>query len=96
MSPSLRFLAACGLSFLTALAVLAGINVMVDVKRVYHQGDAEAQQRVAAYVDQLQTAPIGLVTNGWSERAIKWELAARGGVECLVLGSSRAMDRAGR
>jgi hypothetical protein len=81
-----RFLIAFTAAALSVLAGVAGVNYAVDVRGVYHDRHAFAQD----YVRRLQASRQGLVAVP-VERPVKLELARVTEARCFVIGSSRAM-----
>ena len=77
------------LAALTTLAAAAFINFYIDAGGVF-QTTEERKTFAQSYVDKLLA--IGEMPYQGRERSIKLALAAKGGSDCIVWGSSKEME----
>lgn len=86
-----RYFTSLAATFLSAVAVVALLNVAVDANGVYRTEDASSRQFIADYVTRLRSSPDGLVYIA-AERHAKVELARQSSADCYVQGSSHVMQ----
>src|SRR5215510_3137802 len=79
------------LSFALIVGLVVATNLAIDVNGIYRPHNLEMARAVSDYVAQLRASEAGLLFVA-PERSIKIELARQTDADCLVVGSSRAMQ----